>query len=538
MTVPARGDYVARPMELLTGEQMRRVDRRAIDELGIPGLALMDAAGRGVAEGLLADFGEAALRELLIVCGSGNNGGDGLVAARYLAERGIRARVVLLARVAALRGDAAASAVATRDAGIPIEEAPDESAWAAVASMLPRHRVVLDAILGTGIRGGAKGLAARAIDDLTRARRIVAAVDLPSGIDADRGVLDGLAVRAEITYTLCRPKLALALEPAASLAGRVRVVPIGIPDEVVAAERPALDWTDGDAAAGILPLRRRDDHKGRFGHLLAVAGSRNKPGAAILVARGALRSGAGLVTLATPRSAQGTVSAGQAEAMTEPLAETREGALAAGAATAVLRLAAAREAIAIGPGLGLSPETRRAVTAILAKRGTPAVIDADALGTVAEKPRRLDILAKGAPAVITPHPGEAARLLETSSASVQDDRLGAARRLAEATGTVVVLKGNRTVVAEPAGRVAFNASGNPGMATAGSGDVLTGVIGALLAAGIPAYDAARAGVFAHGDAGDRAASRTGHAGLIAGDIVEALPESFRGLEASGGRIAW
>lgn len=538
MTVRVAGDYVARPMELLTGEQMRRVDRRAIDGMGIPALDLMEAAGRGVAMGLLADFGEARLERLLILCGSGNNGGDGLVAARHLAGRGLRPRVVLLAPVESLRGEAAANAAAARAAGIGIEAVADEGAWAGVASSLDRHDVVLDALLGTGIRGGARGLAAKAIEDLRRSGVIVASVDLPSGIDADRGAVEGTAIRAEITYTLCRPKLALALEPAASHAGRVRVVPIGIPDAAVAAESATFEWTDEAAAARALPARERGDHKGRFGHLLAVAGSRGKSGAAVLLARGALRSGVGLVTVAVPRSAQATVAAGQAEAMTEPLPETREGAIAAGAATPALRLSATRQAIAIGPGLGTSVDTRRAVDRIVGKRRCPAVIDADALEGPSGDPERLARLGDAAPAVLTPHPGEAARLLGTAAAAVQEDRLDAARRLAEATRSVVVLKGHRTVVAEPGGRVAFNASGNPGMATAGSGDVLTGVIGALLARGIPAFDAARAGVFAHGDAGDRAAARLGHAGLIAGDIVEALPEAFRCLEARGGRIAW
>ena len=325
-----------------------------------------------------------------------------------------------------------------------------------------------------------------------------------------------------MTYTLCRPKLALVLEPAASLAGRWRVLDIGIPDEAVDAAGSDLEWLDAAAVAPLLPPRPPDAHKGRFGHLLIVAGSRGKSGAAVLCARGALRAGVGLVTVATTRDAQPLVATQQAEVMTEV----------ASSASTALKLLSTRDAIAIGPGLGTSGAARTLVTTLLAKRKVPAVADADALNVFEGKRLRAGKL----PLVITPHPGEAARLLGTTAAAVQADRLGAARRLAETTGAVVLLKGRHTLVAEPGGAAAFNSTGNPGMATAGMGDVLTGVLGALLARGIPARDAARLAAYVHGDAGDRAAKVRGQEGLIATDAVDALPAAWLALrEAGGGR---
>jgi NAD(P)H-hydrate epimerase len=315
-------------MEILTGEQMRLADRHAIDVLGVPSLLLMEAAGRGVAEALRRDMPRLAEDGVLILCGKGNNGGDGLVVARHHAGSGVRATVGLLARARDLKGDAAQNRRAAVASGIVVEEAPDERAWTRRAVPLERFGVVVDAILGTGATGGARGLFATVIGACNDRARRVAAIDIPSGMDADSTRLEGVVLRAHRTYTLCRPKLPLVLGATAALAGRWSVVPIGIPDASVAAVGATLDWLDADAVRGILAERADDDHKGTFGHLLVVAGSRGQSGAAVLAGRGALRAGVGLVTVACPALAQGIIAAQQAEMMTAPLPETAKGGVA------------------------------------------------------------------------------------------------------------------------------------------------------------------------------------------------------------------
>jgi NAD(P)H-hydrate epimerase len=527
-------------MEVLTGEQMRRVDRRTIDEWGVPSLLLMESAGRGVAVALLQEFPQAAAHGVLVLCGKGNNGGDGLVAARHLARLGVTPRILLFGRADDLRGDVAHNLQAARGSGLNVEEVPDESSWGRLRGLLSRSIVVVDALLGTGIKGGVRGVLAQVIRDVNDSATDVASVDLPSGLDADSPMVAGPAIGADRTYTLCRPKLPLVLEPASLHAGRWSVVPIGIPDEAVQAESPDLEWLDDEAVRGLAGARAPQAHKGNFGHLLAVAGSTGKAGAAVLLARGALRAGVGLVTVGTPASSLPVVASQQAEIMTTPLPETASGALARGAASATRSLLETRDALAIGPGLGTAAETRSAVISIVSGGKTPSVVDADGLNAFAAGGKKTLARLRAAtwPLVITPHPGEAGRLLETSTASVQNDRLGAARKLAETTGAVVTLKGHRTLVATPEGHVAVSSRGNPGMATAGTGDVLTGIVGALLARGLDGDAAARLAVFLHGDAGDRAAAHRGEDGMIASDVIEQLPEALKELAHPGEPAPW
>jgi len=537
LTVRRVEDYVpsafhGESMEIVTGEQMRRIDRRAIDGHGIPGLQLMEAAGRGVALALIEDYPDARERGVVVLCGKGNNGGDGLVAARYLAQRGIRPRVLLLTTADGLRGDASHNHRAALKHGLEVREVPDEAAWHDAAAVLGESPVVVDAMLGTGIHGGARGLTRTLIQELNRRRSTVVAIDLPSGVNADTAEIEGAVVRAERTYTLCRPKLPLVLDPGATWAGAVRVIPIGIPDEAVREEPTVLEWVDRTTAARLLPPRAAASHKGNYGHLLAVAGSRGKSGAAVLLARGALRCGVGLMTLATPESTQDRVAVQQAEVMTEPLAETTDGTLATPAADVVLELLSGRDALAIGPGIGTDAETRDAVRTIVRGCHAPLVIDADGLNVLAGTTDIAPLPDRQRPVVLTPHPGEAARLLGSTTHEVQDDRRGSVSRLAQCSGAVVILKGHQTLVAHPDGRVAINASGNPGMASGGTGDVLTGVVGAWLARGLDGWDAARLAAFVHGDAGDRAAHDRGQEGMIASDLVDGLAASLLSLRGS------
>lgn len=501
-------------VEILTAAQMRRVDRRAI-EGGIPSLALMEAAGRGIAEAMRRDVADLARRPVRIVCGKGNNGGDGLVVARHLALAGHAVETAVLAPAQALSPDAAVQLARAHALGLAVHHVEDDAAWAAWAASLPAGAVVVDALLGTGVEGGPRGLLAVVLAALAGREAEIVAVDLPSGVDADSGALSGLIPAAARTYTLCRPKPCLVLEPAAERAGRWTVIDLGIPDSLVAEERSELTWTDAAEAARLLPSRPPGAHKGTFGHLLIVAGSPGKAGAAVLAARGALRAGAGLVTVACPDEVRAEIAGQQAELMTVSLPARAEDAPS---------LAEGRDALAVGPGLGMGDAARARVEALLAHARAPMVLDADGLNVTTVARLRSD-----ATRVLTPHPGEAARLRGTTAAEIQADRLGHARGLAQSTGAVVLLKGRRTVIAAPDGRAAFNASGNPGMATAGTGDVLTGVTGAFLARGLAPFDAARLAAFVHGDAGDRAAAALGEDGMIASDVAARLPESLRGL---------
>jgi NAD(P)H-hydrate epimerase len=518
-------------MEILTGTEMRNVDRRAIDELGIPSLHLMHAAGQGVADALLEEFPREAAQGVLVLCGKGNNGGDGFVAARRLRERGIAVRVLALAPDDQITGDARTALEEARATGIEVRPATSEAEWSAASEMLERAGVVVDAILGTGVRGAVRGILARVILDLASARAPVVAIDVPSGVDADGGELLGPTVRATRTFTLCRPKPPLVLDPAAELAGSFRVVPIGIPDSAVVAEGATLEWIDSAAVRPLVPARAQRSHKGTYGHLLAVAGSRGRTGAAVLLARAALRAGAGLVTVATARTSLPIVAAQQAEVMTEPLPETTSGAIARTSARVALRLLGTRSALAIGPGLGTAAETRVAVLEILSRLDRPGVVDADALNAIASARRSQAkrLFAVGAQLVLTPHPGEAGRLLARSTAEVERDRLASAREIARLTCATVVLKGHRTIVATPEGQASINGSGNPGLATAGTGDVLTGVVGAFLGRGLAPRDAARAAVYLHGAAGDRAAAEVGEQGMIASDVIDRLPAAIAAL---------
>jgi NAD(P)H-hydrate epimerase len=516
---------------VLTATQMREADRRTIEEIGLPGAVLMENAGAAVARAARERFPEA--RRVLILCGKGNNGGDGFVVARYLRDR--HPEVLLIGSREETQGDARLHLGALERSGTAVIEVPDEAAWRAKRERLWEADLVVDALLGTGLQRAPSGLIGAVIEDLVavgRSRRLrVLAVDLPSGLSSDTGELPGSTVRAEATVTFAAPKCGLVLPPACDHAGEIVVADIGIPGEVLEASARLwlLDETD---AARVFGMRAPQAHKGDFGHLLIVAGSVGKTGAAILAASAALRSGAGLVTVATPASALPIVAAGRAEVMTEPLAERAPGVVSEEAVERALVLAQERDAVVLGPGLGHEVETRAFVRGFVRRCASPLIVDADGLNAVAPasgKSGALDILRRNAPTIITPHPGEMARLIGSTSLDVQHRRLETARTLSVETGLVCILKGHRTVVSDADGKAAINPTGNAGMATAGTGDVLAGIVGALLARRLPAWTAATAAVYLHGRAGDRAVEEHGAEGLAAGDLVSALPEVIRRL---------
>jgi NAD(P)H-hydrate epimerase len=508
---------------VFSAEEMRRLDRRAVDELGIPGAVLMERAGRGAAEAIrawLAARGRRRGARVALLCGKGGNGGDGFVAARWLARYGMRPSVWLAAPPEEVGGDAGQKLAALRRAGIRPRRVEDESA---VAADLARAEVVVDALLGTGARGAPEGLVARLVELINASGRPVVALDIPSGLPADGGAPTGPVVRAALTLTFAGLKRGLVMEPGRSWAGQVQVVDLGIPAaEVTRGVKTFL--LEAADVAGHFPPRAADTHKGHYGHLLIVAGSRGKTGAAALAARAAMRSGAGLVTVATAASQQPVVAGLVLEAMTEALPETPAHSVGAKALDAIAELAARRDAVALGPGLGLDPETQAVAREAARSVRRPMVVDADALTALAG---HLETLATApAPRCLTPHPGEMARLLEVSTAEVQRDRLAAARAAAARAAAWVVLKGAVSVIAGPGGEAFLNPTGNPGMASGGTGDVLTGMVGAFLARGLEPAAALQAAVYLHGRAGDLAAVRLGQEALIASDLIEALPAAF------------
>jgi len=518
-----------RRMVILTAEQMKRIDQRAETDHGIPADHLMDNAGREVALALARRHGDLAARRILILCGKGNNGGDGLTAARHLLGMGVRARVALLCRASELSGPAAGACEKARSSGVVVEEIADDESWAALRRWLPENDLLVDALLGTGLRGEARGRAREAIEAINGAGCDVVSIDVPSGLSGSDALAPAIAVEADATIALAALKIPHVFPPAMRFAGKVEVADIGIPEAAIEAERPDLHFMDEAAARGLLPRRRRSDHKGTYGHVLAVAGSRGKSGAAVLLARAALRSGAGLVTVAAPASAQPMIAASVPEAMTVALPETEEGTLARQALGAIEALLAGRDVLAAGPGLGTGAGAAEVIRSLAASCRKPMVLDADVLNILAGGKAGARKIGAAAAAIVTPHPGEAARLLGLTAKEVQADRLGAVRRLAREMGCCALLKGDRTLTAVPEGTVRVNSTGNPGMATGGSGDALTGIAAAWLAQGLSPLDAASLAAFVHGLAGDEAARRLGEIAMTAGDLIESLPAAYLAL---------
>jgi NAD(P)H-hydrate epimerase len=519
---------------VLTAEEMRRADRRTIEEVGLPGPVLMENAGAAVAR--LVDERFPAARRVVVLCGRGNNGGDGFVVVRRM---GARAEALLLGDRDGVSGDARTHLLACERSGGRVTAVADKAAWAAARERVDEADLLVDAVLGTGLRSAPSGLAAGAIGALAQrfeAGVPVVAVDLPSGLPSDGGIVAWPAAAATVTVTFAAPKRGHVLPPACHLVGELVVADIGIPAESLAAAGPSLFLLEDADAARAFPLRRREAHKGDFGHVLVVAGSVGKTGAAVLAAGGALRAGAGLVTVATPEPCLAVVAAARPEAMTEPLPASAKGGIHEAALARLLDLAGERDAVVLGPGLGLEPGTRELVRAFVRACPVPLVVDADGLNALAAgggDPGALDAVRREAATVLTPHPGEMGRLLGESTADVQKERPEAAAALARASGAVVVLKGERTLVAEPSGRSAVAGTGNPGMATGGTGDVLAGVVGSLLARH-GALLSATAAVVVHGRAGDLAAGERGEEGLTAGDVVEALPAAIESVRRSRG----
>jgi len=503
-------------MRILTAAETRAVDREAIERFGVPGLLLMEHAAQAVAEAARAALGASG--RVFVVAGAGNNGGDGYAAARLLFAAGVSTKVLAAADRSRLAGDAAVNARLFAAFGGEVASFASEGLAAA-----GRGDVVVDALLGTGLSRAPEGVFGQAILAVNEARTrgaVVVAVDLPSGLDADTGLAPGLVVVADRTVTFGALKVGLAVPPGRELAGAVEVAPISWPPKALDGLASRLELLDEARVREALPLRKEQSHKGTYGHCLVVAGSPGKSGAAALAGSGALVGGAGLVTIATRAEVVPQVLGHAAELMAAPL--PGDGALGRSDLPALLAAAEGKDVVLVGPGIPRGPETCAAIGAMLAGCDATFVLDADALNALAEEPALLG-RARGR-VVITPHPGEMARLAGTTIAEVQADRIGVARRFAAAHGCTVILKGAGTVVADPGGNAAICPTGNAGMATGGSGDVLGGLVASLVAQGMAPPEAARAAVFVHGTAGDRVAARTGMAGLVASDLLEGIRE--------------
>ena len=513
-------------MRVLTAEQMREADRRTIEEVGIPSVALMENAGHQIVSAMHATIDDLESRRVALLCGRGSNGGDGFVAARLLWQQGVAVRVFVFGRGDDVAGDAGTNLAVAQSLGLTIVEVLDRDGWdAARATIADDCDLLVDAIFGTGLNKPLDDLFAAVVGDVNGLDLPIVAVDLPSGLSADRADPIGEAVEADVTVTLAAPKVALLLPPAESWAGDLVIADVGIPASViddVAGDR--LELLTPEEVGLLIPPRPTDAHKGDFGHVLVVAGSVGKTGAAQLAGLGALRSGAGLVTVATPRGCVSAVSSGAPEYMTLPLAESDDGTLADDALETILEFGC--DAIAVGPGLGTSSDVRSVVHGLVERTTVPLVLDADALNVCADDPTRL-VGRDGIPIVITPHPGEMARLCGTTSAQVQSDRLQTARRFAADHRLFVILKGSGTVIADPDGAMWVNLTGNAGMSTGGVGDVLTGVTAAWLAQLGRPGDACQVAVFLHGLAGDLACDQHGEVALIASDLVNCLGRAVR-----------
>jgi hydroxyethylthiazole kinase-like uncharacterized protein yjeF len=515
-------------MRVLNAAQMREADRRAIEDIGIPSLVLMENAGRQVVAAIEAMHSDLSERRVGVLCGRGNNGGDGFVVARTLLQRGGDVAVFLIGRVADVRGDARINLDILGRLGLTVAEVADSQAWELHFSDFSACTLIVDAIFGTGLNAPVSGLIQSVIADVNAAGVPVVSIDLPSGLSADSAEPIGDSIEAGLTVTIAAPKLPLVLPPGETRAGDIVIADIGIPSDVIdELDGPRVEFLTRASMRELISPRTPDSHKGDYGRVVVVAGSKGKTGAAHLSAIAAVRSGAGLVTVATPKSCQDVVAAMAPEYMTEGLDVSAEG-LDPGGVEHVLEIA--RDVIAIGPGLGHAPATREFITRLVDRATMPLVIDADGLNAFGSDPDRL-AGREGRDIIITPHPGEMGRLVGMSSDEVQASRLEIARNFAIAHHAYVVLKGHRTIIATPDAKVFINPTGNAGMATGGSGDVLTGMIAAWLAQLLDAEAACKLAVYLHGMAGDLAEADLGEVAMSAGDIAGHLGDAVLELTA-------
>ena len=526
-------------MKVVTAAEMRQIDQDTIEGIGIPGIVLMETAGSAIVRAIERHY--PTCKRIGILAGKGNNGGDGIVIARQLAHIGHDVHLFLVSPPESFTGEATVNLQIAKNLGLHIEEILTDAALgydffvkrSTSLNHIASSELLVDAIFGTGLHGEVREPIATIINTINNLSISILSVDLPSGLDADTGNPFGTCVRADRTVTIGLPKRGLLVHPGAEFVGKLEVVDIGFPEQVVDAQNIKAHWTTAAEASEWMPQRPAASHKGTYGRICVVAGSTGMTGAAALTSKAALRSGAGLVTLATPKHLNPILEGLLPEVMTLPLPETDAGSLAVSATSTILEFAEkTKSVLAIGPGLSQNPETVTLVHQLVRENqaqglGLSMVIDADGLNALAQATELIPLLGKDA--VLTPHPGEMARLTNTAVPTLELDRISTAQQFAYEHGVTLVFKGAPTVTGTPDGNVWINSTGNPGMATGGMGDVLTGVIAGLIAQGVLSEQAGALGVYVHGLAGDIVSERLGTHGLIASDVLEAVPEAIASL---------
>ena len=514
-------------MKVATAEQMQEMDRKAIETYRIPGIVLMENAGKGATEVISNAFPDIQKRKIAIVAGKGNNGGDGFVIARYLQNRGISVKVYLLADLKVLRGDAETNLQIFQKMKGEVISVPSSKDYQKVKKELEKFDLLIDAIFGTGLDAEVRGYYREVIDHINTLQEPIVAIDIPSGLDANTGKPLGTAVRATLTVTFGLPKVGHLIPPGPDYVGEVKLVDIGYPKKLVEEEKIQTHLIEHEETRQWLSTPRRlNTHKGDYGHLLVIAGSVGKTGAAAMACEAALRVGAGLVTLAIPKSLNAIMEVKLTEVMTEPLPETPKQTLSLRAFNSILRLCENKKAVIIGPGVGTFKETQSLILKLLKTMNLPIILDADGLTALATQPKIFPTTNRSL--VLTPHPGEMARIIRSTPKEVQEDRIGISRNFAQSHHVHLVLKGYRSLIATPKGEVFINPTGNPGMASGGTGDVLTGMIGGFICQGFDILPSLQMAVYLHGLAGDQMARELGEKSLIATDIIERIPVLLQG----------
>ncbi len=508
-------------MKVVTGWQMRQLDHYAIQEVGIPETILMENAGIQVVLALERRFGPLTGKRICVVCGKGNNGGDGIVIARHLHNRRVDVSVILLADKKDVKARTNLEIALMME--IEVNEVTTESDFPLLKDKLNQSQIIVDAMFGTGLQNHPRSFYLDVIQAVNAAPGRVVAVDIPTGLNSETGEVMGSCINADFTVTFGLPKLGLIMGPSREHAGQVEVVDIGIPRSILEDDALKVNLLTQADIASHFRKRKPNTHKGSYGHLLLIAGSPGKTGAAVLAAKAALRVGAGLVTLAVPHSVHHIIEAKTTEAMSLPMPETPAHTISPLAERELIELSRIMDVVAIGPGLGRAPETKKLVNELLSSLELPTVIDADAIRALSLS----SLPFTRARLLFTPHPGEMAGLLGVSIKDIQGDRLEAACRTAEVAKTYVVLKGDRTVIADPRGNAYINPTGNPGMATAGTGDVLCGMIAGFIAQGMRRLHAATSAVYIHGLAGDITAELKGQHGMLSSDLLENIPLAMK-----------
>ncbi len=517
-------------MKLVTSKEMAKIDRQATSEIGIPAIVLMENAGLRAASAIERHVGPLTGKTVCIVCGKGNNGGDGFVLARHLTNRNIDVRVVLLANKRDIKGMSKINLEVVLCMDIPLTEITTENEYTKLKNIVNSSDFIVDAIFGIGLRAAPRSFYQGAITLLNNSRKTIISMDIPTGLCPNTGnILGNNCIHADLTVTFALPKVGLVCSQHRQYVGQLEVVDISIPNVLTDNPEIKINLLERKDLKSQFKPRIAPTHKGNFGHVLVIAGSPGKTGAGIMAAQAALRSGAGLVSLGVPKSLHSIAEMKTTEVMTIGLPETDKHTVSRETTKQILPVASQMKAVAIGPGLNTHPETANVVEDLISNLNCPIVLDADGINNVP----LASLQYSKAPLIITPHPGEMARLLALPTKEVLSNRLETVQKTAIACQTYVVLKGDRTLISDPEGNVFVNPTGNPGMASAGSGDVLTGIITGFLAQGFSPITACQAGVFIHGLAGDLAVEEKGEWGLIATDIIEYIPAAI--LNIMGGQ---